>query len=320
MAHNFTAPKGSLGMYNEPYDTSVLRNYPVKTLTAKLEENYIQEHLNKVNLPAREDEDAIDALYEVLPGNESIEPMEAPKLIETRQGTKVVIDSRATKRVDRAGETFITAPSDYKFATREAILTYLWATQGSVAFSQLGILPIRVYARWISEGLVRRLGLDPADQLRISVLAAYFYLSSMSQVELSDGQKIGVSNLIGRALGLPVDHVLPVVQAAGYLSNLKEFLTACQTAEGASPRLEAANVGLLYTLLNSSWFGARKSLIVSTALEYPPTFLTMLLTAYTDRSYHASFFAKTAQAANKGSLEKDFILAMNHLSRGFTDV
>jgi len=306
-------------MYNEPYDTSVLRHYPVKSLNAQLETNFIQGHLAAVALPDRDGEVSLDALYEVLPGNDSVDILEAPKLIDTRHGIKVVIDSRATKRVDRAGHSVITAPSDYRFAVREAILTYLWATQGAVAFSQLGILPIRVYARWVSEGLVRRLGLDPADQLRISVLASYFYLSSFSAVELTDGQKIGVASLIARALGLPIDHVLPIVQSAGFNPTMKDLLTTIQQAEGASPRLEAATVPLLYTLLNSSWFGARKSLIVSTALEYPPTFLTMLLTAYTDRSYHASFFAKTAQAADKASLSRDFILAMNHLSRGFTD-
>jgi hypothetical protein len=306
-------------MFIEPYDTSVLKKYPVKALTEQLETSFIQGDLRAVELHSRDGENALDALYEVPPGVEKVEPMEAPKLIETRHGQKVVIDSRATKKFDRDGVLYVSAPSDFNFAKREAILTYLWA-QGAVAFSQLGELPIRVYARWVSEGIVRRLGLDPMDQLRVSVLAAYFYLCGFSPEPLSEGQQIGVSNLISRAVGLPVNHVLPVVQTAGHITDLKDFVEKLKMAEGASPRLEQLNVALIYTLLNGSWFGARKGLIVATALEYPPTFLAMLLTAYTDRSYHSSFFARTAQLADKGLLHKQFVVALNHMSRGFTDV
>jgi hypothetical protein len=306
-------------MFTEPYNTSLLKHYPVEKLTHQLETNFIQDALRAVELVSREGEQPLDALYEVLPGNSSVDLMEAPKLFETRHGTKIAIDSRANVRVDREGKVVPVAPSDYKFAKREAILTYLWATQGTVSFSQLGVLPIRVYARWVSGALVHRLALDPLEEMRINILAAFFYLCNFSTEPLSEGQQLGVSSLIARALLYPVDKVVPVISAAGHIEDLKDLIQKIKTSEGASPRLESASVALLYTLLNGSWFGARKSNIVGSALEYPPTFLTMLLSAYTDRSYHSSRFADLAIRADKHQLSREFTLALNHLSRGFTD-
>lgn len=309
-------------MYNEPYQTSVLRGYPVKKLLEQLETQYIDGALAPVVLGKHEraEQPNADSVVEILPGNTAIDLLEAPLLIETRQGRKVAIDSRATKRAGRHHEpAVIASPADYRFAVREAILTYLWATEGAVGFSQLGELPIRVYARWVSEGISRKLGLDPMDHLRLQVLSAYYYVSSFLSDGASPQRLVGMASLIGRALRIPMDKILPFITEAGTLTDAASLIHAFKTGHEASPRLEALNVGLLYTLLNPSWYGARKSIIVAVAVEYPPTFLTMLLSAYTERGYHSSYFTKTALSAAKNNQARDFVLALNHVSRGLTD-
>jgi hypothetical protein len=306
-------------MFNEPYDTSVLRRHPVKQLTEQLETNFVQGNLHPVAVPAAHDEELTGVVYEVLPGNDSVDLMEAPKLLTTREGVKVVIDSRATKSVDRHGEASkVTAPTDYQFALREAILTYLWQ-QDAAAFSQLGELPIRVYARWVSDALVRRLGLDDLDKLHIQIAAAFFYVCGFSDGEMEEGRRLGVSTIIARALSLPMQLVVELVNKYGYIADLSDFVNKIKLVEAGNVRTQQISVGLVYELLKGSWFGARKSMIITSALEYPPTFLTMLLSAYNDRSYHSSFFAKTAVEADRKGQQRAFTLAMNHISRGLTD-
>jgi hypothetical protein len=311
-------------MFSEPYQTSLLRGYPVKKLTDQLEVHFIHENLKPVSLHMRDgstDEELNGAVYEIDPGTKDIDPLLAPLMIETRQGKKVVIDSRATKRERRDGPPVISAPADHRFALREAVLTYLWAVEGPEHFSQLGILPIRVYARWLSEGITRRLALDPLDQLRISIMAAFYYMSSFRDMsgEDSDTVKLGFANLISRALSVSVEEVLKRIMPVGQLTDLNSLITAIKDADGASVRMESLNVGLVYTVMGSCWYGAHAKNIVARSMEYPPTFLTMLMTAFSDRTYHSSYFAKTAMNADKQSLSREFILAMNHLSRGLTD-
>jgi hypothetical protein len=306
-------------MFNEPYDTSLLRRYNVKQLTEQLETSYVQGNLHAVAVPAAHDEELTGVVVEVLPGNDAVDLMEAPKLITTRDGVKIVIDSRATKSVDRHGDAVrVTAPTDYQFALREAILTYLWQ-QDRAAFSQLGELPIRVYARWVSDALVRRLGLDDLDKLHIQIAAAFFYVCGFSDGPMEEGRRLGVSTLIARSLSLPLQHVVGVIDKYGYIADLSDFVSKVKTVEGASVRTAQLSVGLIYELLKGSWFGARKSMIVTSALEYPPTFLAMLLSAYNARGYHSAFFSKTAVEADRKGQQRAFTLAMNHISRGLTD-
>lgn len=306
-------------MFREPYDTSLLRGFPTKKLVEQLEVHFIDDALKPLAF-AGDDEALVNAVYEIDPGVHGIDPMLSCKLIETRHGPKVVIDSRATKRESRAGGAVVTNPSDYRFAVRQAMLTYLWAVEGPKHFSQLGILPMRVYARWVSEGIVRRLGLDPMDQLRIQILAAYYYMCQFVEEEVPETNRYGMANLIARALSTTAETVIKYIVPVGPLTGLGSLVEAIKSGEGASPRLEMLNVGIIYTLLAGGWFGAHGRYIVATALEYPPTFLVMLLTAYTDRSYHSAMFTKTALSADKQSLSRDFTIGMNHLTRGFADV
>lgn len=309
-------------MFIEPYQTSLLKGYPVKKLVDQLEVHYIDGSLAPVAFGARAGGmtgELGSEIVEINPGVSGIDPLLAPLMIGTRQGPKVVIDSRATKRERRDGAPVVAQPSDYRFAVREAGLTFLWATEGAAGFSQLGILPIRVFARWFSEGIVRKQGLDPMDQLRLQILAAYYYVSAFTAEEMTEGRRVGYASLISRALSVPTEQILRVTEHAGVLTGLSSLVEACRSGEGASVRLESLSPALVYTLLGGSWYGARSRNIVATALEYPPTFITMLLTAYSDRTYHSSYFAKTAVMADKHSLSREFILALNHLSRGLTD-
>lgn len=184
-------------MFIEPYQTSLLKGYPVKKLVDQLEVLYIDGSLTPVVFGGRGD-DLNGAIVEINPGTQGVDPLMAPLMIETRNGPKVVIDSRASKRQSRDGAMVVAQPSDHRFAVREAALTHLWAHDGPASFSQLGVLPIRVFARWFSEGIVRRQGLDPMDQLRLQTLAAYYYACSFVMDDLTPARQLGIASVVSR--------------------------------------------------------------------------------------------------------------------------
>lgn len=310
-------------MYQQPYDTSLLKGYPVATWVHTLEALAIEERLTPVELKGDRSatHEASQALLEILPGVDEVPPLLAPLLIDTRQGRKVVIDARALKRVRRDGAPVVVGGGDYRFLTREAMLTWLWANGDAAGFSHTGTLPVRVYARWVADGVARRLALSPLDQIRTSILAAYYYLTSFRPAEDQNdpSYQLGQASIVSRALNVPTEHVLKALEGIAPLTSVASFVAALKQSPELSMRMESLTPGIIYTLVGGSWFGARARSIVGAALEYPPSFLTMLYTAYTDRSYHASYFAKTAMQADRHHQAKDFVVGMAHLTRGFFD-
>jgi hypothetical protein len=311
-------------MYQQPYDTSLLRGYPVATWVHALEALYIEGSLAPVVLEGDRSSSVVEsqALVELLPGTDIPPPLVAPLLIHTpRDGVKVVMDVRALKRLRPNAPPVVIGGGDYRFLQREAMLTWLWANGEAVSFSHTGTLPIRVYARWIADGVARRLALSPLDQIRVSILAAYYYVCGFRNAEeqSTDGFKLGQASVISRAINVPVSQILELIEPLPTLTSLTDFVAALKMTTDLSLRMESMTPGIIYTLVGGSWFGARARSIVATALEYPPTFLTMLYTAYSDRSYHASYFAKTAIQADRQQQAKAFVLSLGHLTRGFFD-
>lgn len=310
-------------MYQQPYDTSLLKGYPVATWVHELERLYITDQLPVVSWEG--DRSAADqdkrAIVELLPGTDEVPPLVAPLRIETRDGPKMVIDARAMKRARADGQLVVAAGSDYRFLLREAMLAWLWSTGEAGAFAHTGTLPVRVYARWVADGVARRLALTPGDQLHVSILAAYYFLCSFRpEEEQADPTFVlGQASIISRAINLPVQDIMKTLDGINPVTSLLSLTQAMKASPSLSLRMESISPGVIYTLVGGSWFGAQARFIVASALEYPPAFLTMLYTAFTDRSYHSSYFAKTAVQADRHHQAKDFVVAMAHLTRGFFD-
>lgn len=303
-------------MMRDPYDTTLLRGHPVKQLRNALEEEAIKgllmPHLDDQGQPS-------SILFEVAPGDSVVPPMVAPMLFSHRSEECVAYDTRASKRRGRDGSVTIAIPSDYRFQKLNAGLTYAWAVKGPGAFAQLGLIPIKAYSQWMSESVVRRLGLDPLTQVNLRILAAYYYLAQLAGGDVPVEHRIGSTSVISRALSVAPSAASALISQQGPMQSVLDLVKAYQ-AFGGSERMEVFNVGVLYTLLGPSWYGANSRPTVGVAIEYLPTFLAMLYTAYTDRSYHKSFFAKTAEGADRREHGRDYCLAVDAVLRGIVHV
>lgn len=303
-------------MFIEPYATTILKHSDTPELNGQLQLSYIQRHLNLVKLNGDTHHDSQDFIYEIPPGVDNIPLLVAPKLIVVHDGNKVVIDSRATKSRAKSGTgTVVTSYTDYRFNVREAALTYFW-NQGAIPFSQLGELPLRVYSRWITNAFAYGLGLSGKDEMVLAIRSAYFYMCSFTDVPYTEAQMIGIASVISRALIMPIDVVLNEVNGLGLLRNVADFIECMKTSSDSTPRAEKMSAAFLYTQLKSTWYGANNSITCACAVEYPPTFLAMLYSAFEDRSFHTSYFAKMAMQADRKQMSKPLVQALRRLSRG----
>jgi hypothetical protein len=71
----------------------------------------------------------------------------------------------------------------------------------------------------------------------------------------------------------------------------------------------------LFTVLGGTWFGANAKELVAVALEHPPTWISILLAAFTERSFRNSQLGKLAERGSNKKTGEDFVVAVLNLLR-----
>lgn len=187
---------------------------------------------------------------------------------------------------------------EYDLAQYRAKLTRIWETEFPTILQNVSDIPLAVYASWISEGLSRKYMLEPREQLNLQVLAAYFYCCLfLDEQDMTESAKLKLAGRISRAIRTSVNSVLEIIEPLSVIAGIQQF---CSVAPGAvgSIRLTQLNPGTMYTILQGSWFGVNSPEIVATAIEHPPTWLSILMAAFDDRSYRNTPISKIAERSS----------------------
>ena len=315
--------KGLKRMILQPYDTIALKAVAAKKpkLIEQLEVAFIHGDLKPVAYSGTYPSPHV---LEILPNVEGIDALVAPLLITTRQGQKVVFDARASRSINREGELGFRSASDYNFTKTEAALIWLWAEGNYDAFKQAGPLAIKIYARWIGRSLARLIALDGLNEIYLIILSGYYYMTQMIPEELNDMRKFAVMGYLARALGVELDLVQRCLQTVNRINDGIELIdtmkrVGSEQQVGYYVRLESLNPLLVYNKLVGGWYGANARTITGAAIEYVPTFLTMLYTAFEDHSYHSSPFTKMVLETDRRHEGRHVVLTVNQLLRGVTD-
>lgn len=297
-------------MFKNPYDTTPCDSHDVSKIRLALQHAVIEGQLQ----PARTVKgETVTGVMEVPPYVKTVPPFAHPLPIVYSGKVLTVIDPRAFVTQKMSGETRIANPTEYQFLVLRGILAHLWIMGEEEGMTELGDLPIRVYSRLVSEALVRRLNLTPGDQLRLTVLAAYYHLCQYTaETSFDEHHIVRLAGRIGRATAISVDRVLEVLDALKdehdaypVLGPLDSFIRAIEVVV-PSPRVSILNVALVYAAIGGVWFGAYAREIVAVSLEYPPTFLAMLYMAINDRTYHGAMFSKLVDQVQRNGAGEDF--------------
>jgi len=214
-------------------------------------------------------------IYFVTGKNKEIQPFTHPILVEFSNYSGLVVDARSFTKSEKVGN---------------------------------------VYSRWIAEGIAKRHGLNPSDQLRFGIIAAFFYISLFKEDPTFTSEELNKnSQLISKALYAPIDMCFEIADQLLPMRSVKD-LCAMATSILTTSRLEKFNAGLLFNDLMSSWYGSGNAReVVAVALEHPPTWIAMLNSALNERTYRNSTISKVAIANDKNGAGKVFTMNVRNL-------
>lgn len=296
-------------MIKTPYDTTVCRHYHLEPVIAALKLAKIEGE----TLPAQSSsKKRYLSVKMVHPYAKEVPPFTQPLSVDGVW----YLDGRGFQTVDRGtGDVRATAPGELDFLILRGLLSKLWAEGQGGNFSYFQDLPARVYARLISEAVVRRLGLDPMEQLRLSVLAATYYFSQFFGLGegVSESERVALATRVGRATSIGADKALAVIDQLEHLpKTIEEFCTAAKQIM-QSMRKDQLNAALLITSISGMWYGANGRETLAASLEYPPFFNALVAAALTERSYKTAPFAKLVLQCEKNGSGNAFVRHLNEL-------
>lgn len=160
-------------MFKFPYETTSTASHVLSGTVSALQHAAVEGQL----VAARTGKGVpIEGLYVVPPYLKQVPPFAHPLQIEVSGRQMMVLDARAFTREDRMNnnELKVTNPNEYELLLLRGRLAMGWLDYAA-DMQSLGVIVPQVYARLISEAIVRRLGLGPMDQQYLAILTTYYY-------------------------------------------------------------------------------------------------------------------------------------------------
>lgn len=245
----------------------------------------------------------------------------------------VVVDMRPFGAVDKSQNSFrVRNRVEYQLALHRAHLNQIWISQSPSLLRDLSKLPLTIFASWVSENVAKRYALDPAEQLKLAIYTAVFYLSNFMPAVLAS-EKQGIDEhdktrfaaAISQALHCKAQDVLKVLDeetdvemmpgvGCPLIANTIHF---CNIVSGISVRMKEFNTGVLFSILGGTWFGANAREMVAVALEHPPTWLAILLAAYNERTYNNSGITKLTERKSNRAAGEDYVRSVLSLLKAY---
>lgn len=302
-------------MYKTAYDTTYLQlqRTNLTLLTKRLAEARVtsaqfQEAVSPNKQPITD-----IPLLTVVPGLADIPFFIHPIVIKTADNHEsVVVDTRGAMRLQRDGAVFIQSQLDYNFAVVRGALQCIWNDPADqVGVRNLGVTPMRLFSRWITNAISVRRSLTLDAQLRVGIIAAYFYFGlfhSMDDQRLTEADLSRCVTNISKATFADPKQVYDIIGTdvtalnIPLLLNVNDFCNALIT-HSQSLALEAIDSSFVYLVTGGSWFGANAREILAVALEHPPTWVSIVYTAAYERGFRNTGIGRMVQDMRKDDSE-----------------
>jgi hypothetical protein len=233
-------------------------------------------------------------------------------------GLRVVIDVRNFGVFDKSKFEYVVKNKiEYDLQSCRGSLNHIWINYNPNLLRDISPLAVGVYAAWVSENVSRRFALEPREQMDLGILSAIFYLTLFKEESvLTEDEVVKLTTLLNRTLKLNNEDVLAVfdkmTEANIVLHTVHDFCSAAAIVTN-SVRLEELNPGVLFTILGGTWFGFNSREMIAVAIEHPPTWIAILVSAFNERGYHNSGIAKLTERSYFKEPSKLFIRSVMSL-------
>ena len=184
------------------------------------------------------------------------------------------------------------------------LLESMWVGDGPQEILNLGHFQVQIFATWVSELYARRFALDAEQQVRISILAAFYYLCLFTDDKEADLRRF--VPIISKVTTTGTAFVIDTLRDIDHIQDLEALLDTIKTSLDTD-RLEGVGIDVMITMLSGSWFGPNNAILVGIALEYPPMWNTLLYLSLTDQSVRANGIAKIALRKQRDSMAREYV-------------
>lgn len=296
-------------MNKTAYDTLLLKGFKMEKVESQVRQAIIRGELSLLEETER------GKVYGVT-DKVDIDPFNYPLYFEMDgRGTITAIDLRTHLRGVRLEENrpVLLPGSTAEQLFHTAKLQQVWNTD-NYKLRQFSPLPLVLYSNWTAEAITRKLGLDPASQIYLTVVFGYFYFSRFVGADLPTLERQKFVIQLSRHLKYDTTLVEDLTKRIGEatfedLHGLVNFIKQ----DNFNIRLDKLQLKDVYAVLNIGWFGgpnAREQ--VDVALEFPPLFISMVHQAVTNRSYNKTPLSQLYQRYSRSfpmeEFKRDFLI------------
>lgn len=276
-------------MFLTAYETLACRAYNTAIIGSKLNLSKIEDGLQNVRTPEGKH---VKNVFGVMPGNDDVPAFTHPYYkVEDRDYGYFYIDARPYLRQERNGDISISNAADYKFQLVRAMFNVHWQYHPEDLLN-LGEMGPLIFCRWLTDAIVKRMGLNPAEQARVMTVTLFYWYSLFRQEEEFDEKdKQRIVTKLSRISSIPSNIAMEVVDQITYMNGLPAYVSMLQAVVG-SVRLEKLSPALIFAMLGGSWFGLNAKETIAVATEHPPTFLAIVLSSLESRSYRKSILGR----------------------------
>lgn len=231
--------------------------------------------------------------------------------IGDERNPQLVVDGRQYMSYDeRTGVTRLRAANDWQLQCIRVALTNEMLESGTAPFARLTDFPAKVFMDLISGTLVQRYTLRPLAEMQLRVISCLYYQAMISpELRAVGNDRLRFADIITRVSGVPIDFVVQMLDPEGR-STIGDLANANDLALELSSRtlgMGTLKFADLHTLVKSSWFGTNAAENVGIALEHLPTWIAILYTAVSDKSYRKSKITERAEKVGRSNDIRNFI-------------
>ena len=163
--------------------------------------------------------------------------------------------------------------------------------------------------------ITKRFALPPDTQMTLVILCAYFYQCLFLDVdvaELGEDMKLKFATQIASSTYITAEDAMRVIDTLPVLRSVEDLIGVIKEQSG-TVRLEHFNTALLFTSVTGSWFGPNNVEVTHVALEHPPTFISMILSAANEKGYRNTAIGKLVEQYDGDDELKPFLLNAKRL-------
>lgn len=307
-----------MGYSKDSYRTTIGSHLITKDIETAIKESIIKDGIDRNNLNVISDGEYKMIFITGINNSEDNIPLFTHPLVVENFNGKNYLCSDIRLYINKNANikdlnNFIKNKTEFNFAKSRAILNLLWLNGHVSDIKNSTILASTVFSVLMTSIISKNYALDMKDQLTLSIISNFYYQSLfMTDPDFTEEQKQKMAVHTINTTGAKAEFVFEIFDRINTMKDINDYIENVKNIL-ENVRLKDFNLALLLTIIKNSWYGTNAKDIISVAIEHPPTWIAIVYTALSERTYKNSMIYKTAENFGKRGKADEFIKSYTQL-------